>query len=87
MYESALSSFPSTLYFRPQMSLFPEEPLNLTAGEGFGYFPSYPGQKLNNDQYEITRKLGYGPRSSVWMALKPQYVNFTGPFKSDMFGS
>jgi len=57
------------------MSEFPEEPLNLTSSEGFGYFPSYPGQRLNNGRYEITRKLGYGPRSSVWLALDTQYVN------------
>ncbi|KIM48539.1 hypothetical protein M413DRAFT_20917 [Hebeloma cylindrosporum] len=51
------------------MAQFPEEPLHLTASEGFGYFPGYPGQKLNKGQYEITRKIGYGPRSSLWLAL------------------
>ncbi|KIM48541.1 hypothetical protein M413DRAFT_20919 [Hebeloma cylindrosporum] len=48
---------------------FPEEPLHLTCKEGYGYFPGYPGQKLKNGRYEITRKVGYGPRSSVWLVL------------------
>ncbi|KIM48527.1 hypothetical protein M413DRAFT_20908 [Hebeloma cylindrosporum] len=51
------------------MAQFPEEPLHLTSSEGFGYFPGYPGQKLKQGQYEVIRKVGYGPRSSLWLAL------------------
>ena len=49
------------------MSQSPEEPLNLPASEGFGYYPTYPGLKLKEGRYEVIRKLGYGPRSSVWL--------------------
>ena len=49
------------------MSQFPEEPLNLPTSEGFGYYPAYPGLKLKEGRYEVIRKLGYGPRSSVWL--------------------
>jgi serine/threonine-protein kinase SRPK3 len=48
---------------------FPEEPLDLPSAEGGGYYPALIGQKLNGDQYEVVRKLGYGPRSSVWLVL------------------
>jgi len=50
------------------MSQFPEEPLNLSDKDGFGYFPAYPGLTLKNNRYKITRKLAFGPRSSVWLA-------------------
>lgn len=47
---------------------FPEEPLDLSPTSGGpGYFATTIGQKLNNDKYEIIRKLGYGPRSSTWL--------------------
>ncbi|KAG5640984.1 hypothetical protein DXG03_006458 [Asterophora parasitica] len=48
---------------------FPEEPLDLTSQEGFGYYSGRPGQVLNGGQYQIVRKLGFGGRSSVWLAL------------------
>ncbi|KDR68141.1 hypothetical protein GALMADRAFT_272755 [Galerina marginata CBS 339.88] len=51
------------------MSQFPEEPLHLGASDGFGYFPAYPGLKLNENRYEVIRKLGYGPKSSTWLIL------------------
>lgn len=57
-----------------RMSQFPEEALNLSSSEGFGYFPGYPGQKLNKDRYEISRKLGFGPRSSTWLVVDSQCV-------------
>lgn len=47
---------------------FPEEPLDLSPTSGGpGYFAATIHQKLNNDKYEIIRKLGYGPRSSTWL--------------------
>ncbi|KAF6744568.1 kinase-like domain-containing protein [Ephemerocybe angulata] len=49
------------------MSLFPEEPLNLSAFDGFGYFPADINQALDNGRYTILRKLGWGPRSSTWL--------------------
>ena len=50
------------------MSQFPEEPLNAPASEGFGYFPAFPGLILDQNRYEVVSKLGFGPRSSVWLA-------------------
>ncbi|PPQ79030.1 hypothetical protein CVT25_002339 [Psilocybe cyanescens] len=51
------------------MSQFPEEPLSTPASEGSGYFPAFPGLKLDKNRYEVVRKLGYGPRSSVWLVI------------------
>jgi hypothetical protein len=56
------------------MSHFPEEPLNLTSSEGFGYFPAYQGQQLKKGRYKIIRKVGYGLRSSAWLVLAPWCV-------------
>ena len=56
------------------MSQFPEEPLSSSAEAGLGYFPVSPSQTLKNGQYTIIRKLGWGPRSSVWLATYLQYV-------------
>ncbi|KAF8062442.1 kinase-like domain-containing protein [Lyophyllum atratum] len=49
------------------MSQFPEEPLDLSTEQGFGYFAGYPGLLLKQGRYKIVRKLGFGPRSSVWL--------------------
>jgi len=46
---------------------FPEEPLNRPPSEGGGYYPAAVHQKLNGEQYQIVRKLGYGSRSSTWL--------------------
>jgi hypothetical protein len=46
-------------------STFPEEQLDSAAG----YFPAHPGQSLKNGRFTIIRKLGWGPRSSTWLAL------------------
>jgi serine/threonine-protein kinase SRPK3 len=46
---------------------FPEEPLDLPPSEGGGYYPATIHQKLNVGRLEVVRKLGYGPRSSVWL--------------------
>ena len=47
------------------MSTFPEEQLDSPSG----YFPAQPGQSLKDGQWTIIRKLGWGPRSSTWLAL------------------
>jgi serine/threonine-protein kinase SRPK3 len=48
---------------------FPEEPLDLSPSEGGGYYPAAIHQRIHNGEYEIIRKLGYGPRSSTWLVL------------------
>ncbi|PPQ96199.1 hypothetical protein CVT26_005510 [Gymnopilus dilepis] len=50
---------------------FPEEPLDLPPSEGGGYYPVTIHQKLNAGEYEVVRKLGYGPRSSTWLVFCP----------------
>ncbi|KIM37703.1 hypothetical protein M413DRAFT_253840 [Hebeloma cylindrosporum] len=47
------------------MSLFPEEQLD----SSLGYFPAQPGQKLKGGKWTVTRKLGWGPRSSTWLVI------------------
>ncbi|KAF6749035.1 CMGC/SRPK protein kinase [Ephemerocybe angulata] len=49
------------------MAPFPEEPLNLSAADGFGYLPADINQTLHGGKYTIVRKLGWGPRSSTWL--------------------
>ncbi|KAF6741688.1 CMGC/SRPK protein kinase [Ephemerocybe angulata] len=49
------------------MASFPEEPLNLSAADGFGYFSADINQTLQEGKYTIVRKLGWGPRSSTWL--------------------
>lgn len=49
------------------MASFPEEPLNLSGADGFGYFPANINQALNGGTYHVVRKLGWGTRSSTWL--------------------
>ncbi|KIM40690.1 hypothetical protein M413DRAFT_166345 [Hebeloma cylindrosporum] len=46
------------------MSLFPEEPLD----SAVGYFPGHLNQIINNGRWTLIRKLGWGSRSSCWLA-------------------
>ncbi|KAJ3514132.1 hypothetical protein NLJ89_g2540 [Agrocybe chaxingu] len=50
------------------MSLFPEEQLD----SPLGYFPVQPGQTLKEGGWTVVRKLGWGPRSSTWLAVDKQ---------------
>ena len=54
---------------------FPEERLSRTPSKGGGHYPAAIHQKLNGDEYEIIRKLGYGPRSSTWLVLRAHDSN------------
>jgi serine/threonine protein kinase len=47
------------------MSPFPEEPLDSPVG----YFPAQLNQTLDNGRWTLIRKLGWGPRSSSWLAI------------------
>ena len=55
-------SFNPTLHNHRNVSL-PEEQLDAP----LGYFPSQPGHTLKDGTWTITRKLGWGPRSSTWL--------------------
>ena len=55
---------------------FPEEPLGLSAAEGYGFFQGKPYEKLGPDgRFHLLGKLGIGMNSSVWLAKDQQYVN------------
>ncbi|EDR01355.1 uncharacterized protein LACBIDRAFT_312250 [Laccaria bicolor S238N-H82] len=47
------------------MPLFREEQLD----SPLGYFSAQPGQTLKDGTWTITRKLGWGPRSSTWLVI------------------
>ena len=47
------------------MPLFPEEQLD----SPLGYFSAQPGQTLKDGTWTISRKLGWGPRSSTWLVI------------------
>ncbi|THH03576.1 hypothetical protein EW146_g10394 [Bondarzewia mesenterica] len=48
---------------------FVEEPLGLTANQGYGYFRVDFGETIGPDgRYEIKRKLGWGRNASIWLA-------------------
>ncbi|KAF6741803.1 kinase-like domain-containing protein [Ephemerocybe angulata] len=61
------------------MSSFPEEPLNLSAADGFGYLPADIAQPLDGGRYTIVRKFGWGPRSSTWLAQEKSSPDATKP--------
>ncbi|KAF5320473.1 hypothetical protein D9611_010772 [Ephemerocybe angulata] len=61
------------------MSSFPEEPLDPSAADGFGYLPADIAQPLDGGRYTIVRKLGWGPRSSTWLAQEKFIPDATKP--------
>jgi len=50
---------------------FTEEPLN----SSLGYFAGEPGATLQGGEWTIIRKLGWGPRSSTWLAASSKDPN------------
>lgn len=50
---------------------FAEEQLNSSVG----YFVGEPGATLQGGEWTITRKLGWGPRSSTWLAVSSKDPN------------
>lgn len=50
---------------------FAEEQLNSSVG----YFVGEPGAILQGGEWTITRKLGWGPRSSTWLAVSSKDPN------------
>ncbi|KDR80425.1 hypothetical protein GALMADRAFT_242860 [Galerina marginata CBS 339.88] len=53
------------------MASFAEEQLNSSVG----YFVGEPGATLQGGEWTITRKLGWGPRSSTWLAVSSKDPN------------
>ncbi|KAF9780781.1 kinase-like domain-containing protein [Thelephora terrestris] len=52
----------------PEALGWPEEDLTATADEGAGFYPLRLGEALDHERFVITRKLGWGGYSTVWLA-------------------
>ncbi|KZT25521.1 kinase-like protein [Neolentinus lepideus HHB14362 ss-1] len=60
---------------------FPEEPIGIPADHGFGHLEVYIGDKLGDrGEYNITRKLGFGRYSTVWLARQTHHMKFNIPY-------
>lgn len=53
---------------------WPEEDLTSTYEEGGGFYPVCLGETFDEGRFVITRKLGWGRHSSVWLARDCKYV-------------
>jgi hypothetical protein len=53
---------------------WPEESLTSTANEGAGFYSARLGETFDDGRFVITRKLGWGGFSSVWLARDRKYV-------------
>ena len=51
-----------------------EESLTSAANEGGSFYPARPGETLDDGRFVITKKLGCGGFSSVWLARDRKYV-------------
>jgi serine/threonine-protein kinase SRPK3 len=56
---------------------WPEEGLTSTTNEGGGFYPARLGETFDDGRFVITRKLGWGGFSSVWLARDRKYVLVT----------
>ncbi|KAN0125243.1 kinase-like protein, partial [Russula decolorans] len=52
-----------------------EESLTSTANEGAGFYSARLGETFDDGRFVITRKLGWGGFSSVWLARDRKYVD------------
>ena len=53
---------------------WPEEDLTSTMIEGGGFYPARLGETFDEGRFVITRKLGFGGFSSVWLARDRKFV-------------
>lgn len=71
-------SSPSHSAYQPSEDLngleWPEESLTITTNEGGGFYPARLGETFDSGRFVITRKLGWGGFSSVWLARDRKYV-------------
>jgi len=62
----------------PNRHVWPEEDLTSTADESGGFYSLRVGETLDDGRFVITRKLGWGGFSSVWLARDREYMLKTG---------
>jgi serine/threonine-protein kinase SRPK3 len=53
---------------------WPEEDLTSTTDEGAGFYPLRLGETFDDERFVITRKLGWGGYSTVWLARDRKYA-------------
>jgi len=53
---------------------WPEEDITSTADEGGGFYPLRLGEAFDKTRFVVTRKLGWGGFSTVWLARDRKYV-------------
>lgn len=68
---------------------WPEEDLTSTADEGAGFYPLRLGETFDGGRFVITRKLGWGGYSTVWLARdrKCASMSLGSPLASNVFES
>jgi len=70
-------SLPGTVW-QPSDNLkalkWPEEDLTSTVDDGGGFYPMRLGDTLDDTRFVITRKLGWGGFSTVWLARDREYA-------------
>lgn len=77
-------SLPNQVSRRQKSIEWPEEDLTSTAEEGGGFYPLRLGETFEDGRFVITRKLGWGGNSSVWLARDRKYVPKTnGPHSTN----
>jgi len=66
---------------QPKALKWPEEDLTSTADEGAGFYLLRLGETFDDGRYVVTRKLGWGRYSTVWLVRDRKYV-LDSPFTS-----
>jgi len=68
-------STPGQATIVPEPILWPEENFALSAGDGGGFYPMRLGETFDDGRFVVTKKLGWGGFSSVWLAKDRKYVS------------
>ena len=78
---SGLLGLPYQVSDQPKALKWPEEDLTSTADEGAGFYLLRLGETFDDGRYVVTRKLGWGRYSTVWLVRDRKYV-LDSPFTS-----
>ena len=74
------TSSPDQVGGGPKGRWWPEEDFASTADQGGGFYPVRLGETFDDGRFVVTRKLGWGGFSSVWLARDCKYVPKTDDF-------